>query len=220
MDQRYVFNVSLPVILAARYLAFIAFGLYRGVWRYAGARDAARDRRGGRLSRRSWPSGSSPRRSRSATSRAASSSSTRCICIVLVGASRFAERALFRVLASLRGRSDAPAGADRRRRPRAAAACCASCARRRASRSSASSTTTRALGPAAPGRAASSAALDEIERVLAQTQPDAVLVTIPNAPRDRLDPSSPPARAPASTCRFVRRELDLEPGAVLGRAAE
>ena len=27
-------------MLAARYLAFIPFGLYRSVWRYAGARDA------------------------------------------------------------------------------------------------------------------------------------------------------------------------------------
>src|SRR5262249_51351677 len=32
---------TLPVILTARYLAFIPFGLYRSVWRYAGARDAA-----------------------------------------------------------------------------------------------------------------------------------------------------------------------------------
>ncbi len=32
--------ISLPVILVARYLAFIPFGLYRCVWRYAGARDA------------------------------------------------------------------------------------------------------------------------------------------------------------------------------------
>jgi len=39
--QRHVFNLSLPALLVARYVAFIAFGLYRGVWRYAGARDAA-----------------------------------------------------------------------------------------------------------------------------------------------------------------------------------
>src|SRR5437763_5951619 len=39
--QRHVFDLLLPAILVARYLAFIAFGLYRGVWRYAGARDAA-----------------------------------------------------------------------------------------------------------------------------------------------------------------------------------
>src|ERR671923_1224738 len=39
--ERHIFLVSLPIVLAARYLAFIPFGLYRGVWRYAGARDAA-----------------------------------------------------------------------------------------------------------------------------------------------------------------------------------
>ena len=33
--------MSLAVLLAVRYAAFIPFGLYRGVWRYAGARDAA-----------------------------------------------------------------------------------------------------------------------------------------------------------------------------------
>ena len=39
--QRHIFAVSIAVVVAARYLAFIPFGLYRGVWRYAGARDAA-----------------------------------------------------------------------------------------------------------------------------------------------------------------------------------
>src|SRR5207247_5977820 len=39
--ERHIFLVSLAVLLAVRYAAFIPFGLYRGVWRYAGARDAA-----------------------------------------------------------------------------------------------------------------------------------------------------------------------------------
>src|SRR5581483_2042779 len=38
--QRYIATVSLPAVLFARYATFIPFGLYRGVWRYAGARDA------------------------------------------------------------------------------------------------------------------------------------------------------------------------------------
>ena len=39
--QRHVFDVALPILLISRYLCFVLFGLYRGVWRYAGARDAA-----------------------------------------------------------------------------------------------------------------------------------------------------------------------------------
>ena len=41
INQRHLFAVTLPVLLAARFLTFIPFGLYRSVWRYAGARDAA-----------------------------------------------------------------------------------------------------------------------------------------------------------------------------------
>jgi UDP-GlcNAc:undecaprenyl-phosphate GlcNAc-1-phosphate transferase len=40
-NQRYVFTFALAAVLAARYVAFVALGLYRAVWRYAGARDAA-----------------------------------------------------------------------------------------------------------------------------------------------------------------------------------
>ncbi len=35
-----MYLVILPVLLSARYVCFILFGLYRGVSRYAGARDA------------------------------------------------------------------------------------------------------------------------------------------------------------------------------------
>ena len=58
-SQRFIRDLTLPVILAARYLAFIPFGLYRSVWRYAGARDAVAaarggDRLGARRRSRSW----------------------------------------------------------------------------------------------------------------------------------------------------------------------
>ena len=39
VNQRHMATITLPIILAARYLAFIPFGLYRSIWRYAGMRD-------------------------------------------------------------------------------------------------------------------------------------------------------------------------------------
>jgi len=47
-----------------------------------------------------------------------------------------------------------------------------------------------------------------------------VLVTIPEAPRERLDAVIEACARAGVPCRFVRREMDLEPGAVLGAAAE
>ena len=41
INQRHLFVVTLPILLAVRFLIFVPFGLYRSVWRYAGARDAA-----------------------------------------------------------------------------------------------------------------------------------------------------------------------------------
>jgi len=39
-NERSVFLSALPVLLGARYVAFVAFGVYRRVWRFATARDA------------------------------------------------------------------------------------------------------------------------------------------------------------------------------------
>ena len=51
--------------------------------------------------------------------------------------------------------------------------------------------------------------------------PDIVLVTIPDAPRETLDARRRrPAPRPGVTCRFVRREIDLDPRVVLGAASE
>jgi FlaA1/EpsC-like NDP-sugar epimerase len=58
----------------------------------------------------------------------------------------------------------------------------------------------------------------DIERVLGSSRPDAVLVTIPQAPADRLDTVVRACAAADVPCRFVRRETDLDPPAVLGAA--
>ena len=39
--QRQVFIAALPILLGTRYVAFVAFVVYRRIWRYAGARDLA-----------------------------------------------------------------------------------------------------------------------------------------------------------------------------------
>jgi hypothetical protein len=58
-----------------------------------------------------------------------------------------------------------------------------------------------------------------LERVLAATVPDVVLVTIPNAPRELLDTVVGDCERAGVPCRFVRRELDLDPIVVLGAGA-
>src|SRR6184192_3673524 len=101
--DRHIFLVSLAVLLAVRYLAFIPFGLYRGVWRYAGARDAASIVGAVVVSEvvaylildatQAW--GSFPRGIFIIDA---------LICTVVVGASRFWERAFVRGVSSVTGR--------------------------------------------------------------------------------------------------------------------
>jgi FlaA1/EpsC-like NDP-sugar epimerase len=62
--------------------------------------------------------------------------------------------------------------------------------------------------------------LADMERVVAATRPDVVLVTIPNAERGRLDAVVSACAEAGVTCRFVRRELDLDPVVVMGAVVE
>jgi FlaA1/EpsC-like NDP-sugar epimerase len=62
--------------------------------------------------------------------------------------------------------------------------------------------------------------MSEIRGLLERTHPDIVLITIPNAPRDRLDGIVDACAAAEVHCRFVRREIDLDPRVVLGSVAE
>src|SRR5204863_3411945 len=103
--DRHIFQVSLAVLLAARYAAFIPFGLYRGVWRYAGARDAASIVGAIVVSElvaylvlaatQSW--GGFPRSIFIIDA---------LICTVVVGASRFWERAFVRGVSTVTGRGE------------------------------------------------------------------------------------------------------------------
>jgi hypothetical protein len=60
----------------------------------------------------------------------------------------------------------------------------------------------------------------EVPRILASTEPDIVLVTIPDAPREILDAVVSACADAGVSCRFVRRELDLDPYVESGAATE
>jgi FlaA1/EpsC-like NDP-sugar epimerase len=54
-----------------------------------------------------------------------------------------------------------------------------------------------------------------IEQALARVRPDVVLVTIPDAPRDRLDAIVQACARHETTCRFVQRDANIEPHVIL-----
>jgi UDP-GlcNAc:undecaprenyl-phosphate GlcNAc-1-phosphate transferase len=216
--ERHVFDLSLPALLVARYVFFIIFGLYRGVWRYAGARDAASVLAACVLSEIAaflftwWtvPFNGFPQ-------------SVYVIdvllCSFLIGLSRFWERALARGLAALVGRGEQRriiiVGAGRSGRSllrelretpgeRVVGFVDDDGALRRR----------RIQGVSIVG------GLDDIGWAVGRLAPDAVLVTIPDAPRDRLDGVLEACRRAAVPCSFVRREIEVTHAVPLGIVAE
>ena len=203
--ERSVYLSALPILLAARYVFFVALGVYRRVWRYATARDVVPIVLGCLASALAAylilvalrPIGSFPA--------AQIFLIDALLCTALVGASRLALR-LFpetlghrgdrkRVLivgAGRAGRSlarELREGSDERvvgfldDNPRV---------RRR-----------RILGVSVVG------SLDEAGRAIASTRADEVLVTIPAAPADRLVAVTRAAEQAGIPCRTVRRQVEL-----------
>jgi UDP-GlcNAc:undecaprenyl-phosphate GlcNAc-1-phosphate transferase len=215
--ERHVFGVALPAILVTRYLAFILLGLYQGIWRFAGSREAASIVIGVAVSEAvafgivvaTTPLGDFP---------ASVFIVDALVCMALVGASRFAERALFRArttLADRAGRRTLLVGAGRagrsllrelRETPGEKVVGFVDDDPRLHRR--------RLLGVPVRG------GTREIERILAATRPDTVLVTIPQAPAERLDAVVRACAAADIPCRFVRRETNLDPRVVLGATQE
>jgi UDP-GlcNAc:undecaprenyl-phosphate GlcNAc-1-phosphate transferase len=216
--QRHIFLVSIAVVLAVRYLAFIPFGLYRGVWRYAGARDAASIVAAVVVSEvvaylildatQTW--GPFPRSVFIIDA---------LVCTILIGASRFWERAFVRGVSALTGRSDRNrtliVGAGR--------------GGRSLLRELRETVGEQVVGFVDDDPRLSRRRLQgvpvlggtgEIEGILSRARPDAVLVTIPDAPRDRLGLVIDACTLAQVPCRFVRRETDLDPRAVLGVTAD
>jgi UDP-GlcNAc:undecaprenyl-phosphate GlcNAc-1-phosphate transferase len=216
--ERHIFLVSLPVVLFARYAAFIPFGLYRGVWRYAGARDAASVIAavvtselvafGFLAATQVW--GGFPRSIFVIDA---------VLCTVLIGASRFWERAAARALSTLIARSD-------RRRTLIVGAGRAGRSLLRELRETPGEQVVgfidddaRLRGRRLQGVPVLGSSM-EIERILGSTRPATVLVTIPDAPRERLDLVVEGCAQAQVPCRFVRRETDLDPRVVLGAAGK
>jgi UDP-GlcNAc:undecaprenyl-phosphate/decaprenyl-phosphate GlcNAc-1-phosphate transferase len=216
--DRHIFLWSLAVLLAVRYLAFIPFGLYRGVWRYAGARDAAAIVGAVVVSEivaylildatQVW--GTFPRSIFIIDA---------LVCTVLIGASRFWERGFVRAVSTLTGRGE-------RHRTLIVGAGRGGRSLLRELRETAGEQVVgfvdddqrlarrRLQGVPVLG------GLMEIEAVLARARPDTVLVTIPGAPRERLGLVIDACRLAEVPCRFVRRETDLDPRVVLGASAD
>jgi UDP-GlcNAc:undecaprenyl-phosphate/decaprenyl-phosphate GlcNAc-1-phosphate transferase len=218
-NQKHVFNQTLTVVLTARYLFFLPFGLYRSVWRYASADEAARVIAAVVCSELAafaflaltlgsfgdFPLGIFV--------------VDGLICALLIGGSRFAERTLYRLLAIFRehgtrrrvlivgaGRSGRSLLRELRESPGELVVGFVD--------DNSSLRRQRVRGVRVWGDCF------EMERVLTLTEPDTVFVTIPHATRERLDAVVRACSRADVPCRFVRRDTDLDPRVILGAPAE
>ena len=215
---RHVFDLSLPALLVSRYVFFWLFGLYRGVWRYAGARDAAMIFAAVVASETTtflfiWatvPWNGFPRGIYAIDI---------FVCSFLILVSRFWERAIVHALRVFVGR-----GGQRRTVIVGAGQSGRSLLRElRESRENrvvgfvdddAELRHRRIQGVPVLG------SLEEIGWILGRYDPDAVLVTIPAAPRALLDGIVEACTRADISCRFVRRQIDLDPLSVLRPTTE
>jgi FlaA1/EpsC-like NDP-sugar epimerase len=204
-------------LLAARYLTFIPFGLYRSVWRYAGARDAFTIASAVILSEVITLSYMVLTQNMRDFQRSFFIVDA-LICMVAVAGSRFAERAIVTSTRSVRDRTA--------RRTQIVGAGRTGRSLMRELRETAGE---RVVGfvddnPRLRRRRVHGVpivgTLHEMPRLLERTSPDVVLITIPNAPRERLDLVVQACAEAGVACRLVRRELDLDPRVVLGSTVE
>ena len=217
VNQRHIAEVTLPIVVAARVLAFVPFGLYRSIWRYAGSRDVAAIASAVAVSEVVALAYMVLTRDLGDFSRAFFVVDA-LICSAAVGASRLAERALVIGLRSYRsrtGRRTIIVGAGRTGRSLL-----------RELRETAGE---RVVGlvddnPSLRRRRIYGVPVlggsHELERLIARHEPDIVLVTIPDADQARLDQIVAACESRGVACRFVRREIDLDPRVVLGAGTE
>jgi UDP-GlcNAc:undecaprenyl-phosphate/decaprenyl-phosphate GlcNAc-1-phosphate transferase len=203
--ERSVFLSALPILLAARYIFFVALGVYRRVWRFATARDvlpiavacAASAVVAPLVLVALRPIGSFPA--------GAIFVVDALLATLLVGASRLT----LRLLPELHG--------HRRRRKRVLIAG-AGRAGRGLARELREGHEARVVGflddnPRVRRRRILGitvvGGLDEAERAITSTRAEEVLVTIPGAPQARLDAVVSASGAAGIPCRMVRRHTEF-----------
>jgi FlaA1/EpsC-like NDP-sugar epimerase len=203
-------------VLLCRYIALLVFGMYAGVWRYTSARDALR----AFVAVATSALIAIGILTISQTSFGNLSSSVFVIdavlCSIAIVGARFAERVVAHVVALARHREVRRiliVGAGRTGR-----------ALLRELRETPGE---KVVGfaddsPALRGRRLNGAkvvsTLSSIDKALERYEPDIVFVTIPNAPHPRLDAVVAACAARETDCRFVRRDVDLDPRVVLARS--
>ena len=216
--QRHVLHLTLPAVLVARYIAFIVFGLYRGVWRYFGARDAGMVFGAVLVSEAAaflfiWatvPWDGFPR---------GTFFIDLLLCTMLISLARFWERGVQHAVALLVGRG-------KQRRTLIVGAGRTGRSMLRELRETPGERVVgfvdddpairrrRIQGVEVMGR------LDEIGLVLGRVAPDAVLVTIPEATKERLDGVVEACNRAGVPCGFIRREIDHRLPVMLGAATK
>jgi UDP-GlcNAc:undecaprenyl-phosphate/decaprenyl-phosphate GlcNAc-1-phosphate transferase len=216
-SQRHIALVALPIVIAARYLAFVPFGLYRSIWRYAGARDVAAIASAVAVSEVVALAYIVLTQNLGDFTRSFFIIDA-LLCGVAIGGSRLVERALVTGLRSYHartGRRTLIVGAGRTGR-----------SLMRELRETAGERVVgfvddnprlrrrRVHGVPVVGGA------HELPRLLQRLEPDIVLITIPDAPREQLDAVVDACSEAGVTCRVVRREIDLDPRVVLGTVAD
>ncbi len=214
--QALVRHETLPIVLAVRYLVFIPFGLYRPVWRYAGARDVVKIAEAVFVSEFIAVAVIVFTQNLYDFNRSFFVIDA-IICTAAIAGSRLAERTLVVGTKAFdrAARRTLIVGAGRTGR-----------SMMREVRETAGERVVGFVDDNARLRRRSVHGIKvrgmthELPQILERTRPDIVLVTIPDAPRERLDAVVDACAKAEVECRFVRREIDLDPRVVFGATAE
>ena len=204
--QRSFLFATLPVLLFARYLVFIPMGLYRGVWRYADARDLMRVGAAVAASELIAFGFMAASRSTMEFPRAIFVIDA-VLCFLLISGSRFWERAAYRGVTTLRDSSD-------RRRALVVGAGRSGRSFSRELRETPGFQVVgfvdddvrlrrrRLLGTPVLGT------IDEMPAIIGEARPDVVFVAIPHAPSERLELVTHTCHELGIELQLVRRELE------------